>query len=202
MIYPNTYRRKNSLRLINYDYSKQGLYFLTLCVQNRLNLFGHVENQNMVCNPAGHMAYKWYDELENKYPTMRCHDAIVMPNHFHCIIEILDANNVRAFQCGCPNEKTQMDANNVRASQRGRPDGKTQTDTGIPTIMEWFKTMTTNEYIKGVKQHNWPRFDGKLWQRSYYDHIIRNDESYERIRDYIINNPKKWDMDKLNFKNK
>jgi len=183
MPYPNTYRRKNSLRLNNYDYSKQGLYFLTLCVQNHLNLYGHVENQNMVCNPAGQMVYKWYDELENKFPSIQCNDAIVMPNHFHCIIEILDANN-------------------VRASQRGRPDGNMQTDAGIPTIMEWFKTMTPNEYIRSVKQHNWTRFDGKLWQRSYYDHIIRNNESYERIRNYIINNPQKWDIDKLNSKNK
>ncbi len=59
MPYPNTYRRKNSLRLKNYDYSEQGLYFLTLCVQNRLNLFGYDENQNMVYTPAGQMIYKW-----------------------------------------------------------------------------------------------------------------------------------------------
>jgi len=63
--------------------------------------------------------------------------------------------------------------------------------------MDGFKTMTTNEYIRGVKQKNWKRFDRKLGQRSYYDHIIRDELSYRRMTDYIINNPKKWQDDIL-----
>jgi len=58
--------------------------------------------------------------------------------------------------------------------------------------------MTTNEYIRGVKQNKWPRFDGKLWQRNYYEHIIRNDMELYNIRSYIINNPLKW-KDNENF---
>ena len=69
-----------------------------------------------------------------------------------------------------------------------------------PLVMQldWFKTMTTNEYIRGVKNHNWKRFDKKLWQRNYWEHIIRKDGEYNRISDYIIQNPTKWFNDKLN----
>ena len=64
--------------------------------------------------------------------------------------------------------------------------------------MDWFKTMTTNEYIRGVKKYNWERFNKKLWQRNYWEHIIRNEPAYNRIANYIINNPANWDEDKLN----
>lgn len=84
--HPNTNRRK-SIRLKGYDYSQPGLYFITICCQDRICRFGHVENGEMVLNDAGRMVEKWYYELENKYPDKRCHAMIVMPNHFHCIIE-------------------------------------------------------------------------------------------------------------------
>ena len=65
------------------------------------------------------------------------------------------------------------------------------------TVVQWFKTMSTNEYIRNVKQNDWPPFNGKLWQRNYYEHIIRNEESYQRITDYIYTNPANWESDKL-----
>ena len=71
---------------------------------------------------------------------------------------------------------------------------------GCPTLIEivqWFKTMSTNEYIRGVKQLGWHRFDGKLWQRSYWDHIIRNQKTHENICDYIYCNPMNWKDDDL-----
>jgi putative transposase len=64
--------------------------------------------------------------------------------------------------------------------------------------MDWFKTMTTNAYIRGVKNDGWRRFDDKLWQRNYYDHIIRDWQDDVRISTYIIDNPAKWDDDKFN----
>jgi REP element-mobilizing transposase RayT len=63
-------------------------------------------------------------------------------------------------------------------------------------VVQWFKTMTTNAYIRGVKQHGWPRFDGKLWQRNYWEHIVRNGNELYRIRRYIIDNPTKWQGDR------
>ena len=64
-------------------------------------------------------------------------------------------------------------------------------------MMDAFKSITTVEYIRGVKQNNWPPFNGKLWQRNYWEHIIRNYDEYQRISEYIINNPQQWDNDKL-----
>jgi REP element-mobilizing transposase RayT len=64
--------------------------------------------------------------------------------------------------------------------------------------MQWFKTMTTNEYIRCVKTHAWPLFDGRLWQRNYYEHVIRSEESLNRIRQYILDNPARWEFDREN----
>lgn len=65
-------------------------------------------------------------------------------------------------------------------------------ETDVRCLVQWFKTMSTNEYIRGVKQYAWPPFVGKLWQRNYWEHIIRNEIELTRIREYIRNNPKKW----------
>lgn len=81
------------MRLQGYDYSRAGLYFLTVVVQNRLHLFGHIENGKMILNGSGRMVEKWYHEIENKYPDKRCDKMAVMPNHFHCIIENMEMND-------------------------------------------------------------------------------------------------------------
>lgn len=67
-------------------------------------------------------------------------------------------------------------------------------------VVQWFKTMTTNEYIRGVKQLGWAPFNGKLWQRNYWENIIRNEQSFQRVSAYIINNPKNWNGDKFRGK--
>ncbi|MEO8402334.1 MAG: transposase [Gammaproteobacteria bacterium] len=69
--------------------------------------------------------------------------------------------------------------------------------TVLQTIIQWFKTMTTNEYIQNVKQSGWKRFSKRMWQRNYYEHIIRNEKSLEEIREYIIYNPYNWKKDEL-----
>ena len=161
----NSYKRK-PLRYNGYDYSKPGLYFITICTQNHVCLFGEIENDKMILNDAGNMIQKWYYELENKFKGVKCYDMVVMPNHFHSIIE-----------------------------NKGMK--KEDADSSLIEIAQWFKTMTTNEYIRGVKQLGWPRFDGKLWQRSFWDHIIRNQKTYESISEYIFYNPLNWKNDKL-----
>jgi len=66
----------------------------------------------------------------------------------------------------------------------------------LGTVIQWFKTMTTNDYIRGVKNHHWPSFKGKLWQRNYWERIIRNEQELQKIREYILNNPTQWELDK------
>ena len=192
-----------------YDYAQAGLYFITICVQNRKCLFGNVVGKNtvgadprvcpemiadprvcpemiadprvcpkMIVNDAGTMVQKWYMELENKFPDIRCHEMVVMPNHFHCIIENV-GNPTRPNLSAGPNENEQP----VLGEHVGSP---------LRRVVQWFKTMTTNEYIRGVKTLGWPPFNGKLWQRNYYEHIIRDEKAYYAISAYIINNPAKW----------
>ena len=106
----------------------------------------------------------------------------IMPNHFHCIIK-----NVGADLCVCPDK-----------SLRDQRILGEHTDSPIHHVVQWFKTMTTNEYIRGVKNNNWQRFDDKLWQLNYWEQIIRNEKSYKTISEYVANNPDKWNEDKLN----
>ncbi len=68
----------------------------------------------------------------------------------------------------------------------------------LPTIMQWFETMTTNKYIRGARTASWPAFAGRLWQRGDYEHVIRNEDSLLRIRQYILDNPARWAFDREN----
>ena len=77
---------------------------------------------------------------------------------------------------------------------------KQDIDTNIPTVVQWFKTMTTNEYIRSVKELGWMPFDKRLWQRNYFERIIRNEQAYENIRNYIQTNPERWESDQLRRK--
>ncbi len=99
-----------------------------------------------------------------------------MPNHIHGIIQITQI--VGADLRVCPN--------NNQGEHIGSP---------LHKMVQWFKTMTTNEYIRNVKNNNWPPFNSKLWQRNYYEHIIRNERELNKIREYIIHNPLKWELD-------
>ena len=186
IVYDPEIHHRRSIRLKGYDYSQAGAYFVTICNQNRECLFGDIVDGEMRLNDAGEMLERWYSELEKKYPDIQCDEFVCMPNHVHFI------------------------AVNVGADLRVRPDSAPRQTMGehvtmgehigspLHRVVQWFKTMTTNEYIRGVKQNNWRSFPGKLWQRNYWEHIIRNESELNRIREYILNNPAQWELDKLN----
>ena len=163
---------RKSIRLKNYDYSSNGYYFVTICTQNREKLFGEIVGATLCGRPNNpdKLIVKWLLELENKFKGVKIDEYIVMPNHIHFIIK-----------------------------RTGDHTGSTGDHTGSPLryIIGWFKTMTTNEYIAGVKNGRFMPFKGRLWQRNYYEHIIRNYDDYINIADYIQNNPLKWEEDKL-----
>lgn len=181
---PNIHHRR-SIRLKGYDYSQAGLYFVTICVQNRECLFGEIADGKMELNDAGTMIEKWYFELGNKFPDIQCHEMIVMPNHFHCIVENIGTHVGADLRACCPDKP---ETGNIEGEHTGSP---------LHRVVQWFKTMTTNEYIRGVKTLGWQPFNGKLWQRNYWEHIIRNEQSYQTISKYIIDNPTKWNDDKF-----
>ena len=170
------------LRLQGYDYSQPGAYFVTICTQSRESLFGCIVGEEMRLNDAARMIERWWAELPRKFPRVEVDAHMVMPNHFHGIIVIADT------------------ALPVGADLRVRPNRAAGAHIGapLPQIMQWFKTMTTNTYIGGVKQHGWPRFSEKLWQRGYYEHVIRREDEFNQIRQYILMNPAQWAWDRQN----
>ncbi|MBF0239604.1 MAG: transposase [SAR324 cluster bacterium] len=188
MRYDPAIHHRRTIRLQGYDYSQNGAYFITICVQNRLCLFGEIMDGTMRLSDPGRMIEKWYHRLEQKFPQIQCDEFVCMPNHIHFIME-----NVGADPCVRPDSGTQSIMENVGADPCVRPDSGTLCD-----VVQWFKTMTTNEYIRGVKQDGWSAFSGKLWQRNYWEHIIRNETDLNHIRNYIQNNPVEWELDRLN----
>lgn len=179
---PNLPQRKN-LRLIDFDYSLPGAYFVTICTRDSLFLIDPA--------PVRAMVQKWWEELSRKFGNVELDEFIIMPNHVHGIIVLKEPAHVRGDLCVAPTGE----------SNPGGHAGPPLHDGGvipIPTIIQWFKTMTTNDYMHGVKQNGWRTFPGKLWQRNYYEHIIRNDREYEAIRLYIRDNPIQWAYDREN----
>ena len=126
---PNIHHRR-SIRLKGYDYAQAGLYFVTICVQNRENLFGNITKgepislSEMILNNPGKMIEKWYYELENKFPNIKCDEMIVMPNHFHCILEIVET--VRTTSATTATMAATMAATTVGADLRVCPDANEQ----------------------------------------------------------------------------
>jgi putative transposase len=213
---------RHSIRLKGYDYGRAGAYFVTTVNQGRLCVYGEIVNGEMFLNAAGQMIEKWWLELNHKFPTIETDAYVVIPNHFHGIIIITDDAGETAVgadlvgadlrvrpaegeggHIGPPLPKPPLpdapqsaaiaadaDETGVGADLRVRPD--------LRTIMQWFKTMTTNEHIRGVKTLGWPPFDRKLWQRDYYERILRNADELDHTRQYIADNPLRWDQDDEN----
>ena len=184
---PNRHHRR-SIRLRGYDYSRPGAYFITICTQNRRCLFGDVVDGRMRLNDAGKMIQTTWNEIPHHYPGINVDAFVVMPNHIHGIIVIVGPRPCAWPMTARPDPQAQGQSQGIA------PAGTLS----LPDVVKRFKTLTTKRYIDGVKQYGWPRFDGRLWQRNYYEHIIRNNESLERIRQYILDNPVRWLTDHHN----
>ena len=170
---------RHSMRLLGYDYAQVGAYFVTSVTKDRVCLFGEIVDGEMRLNDGGRMIELWWFELNRKFSTVETDEFVVMPNHFHGIVVIAGVTVGADLRVG-PNSE---------GAHAGAP---------LPTIIQWFKTMTTNEYMRGVKTRSWTPFAGRLWQRNYYEHIVRCENELTRIREYIANNPLQWEMDREN----
>lgn len=180
---------RKRLRLKNYDYSKEGAYFVTVYIHDRHCLFGEITDGHMILNKAGEMVAEVWKNLSRRFTNIEMDYYIVMPNHFHGIIQIC-----RGDPCDRPNN---LDHSNDRGEYKIRPYGTMNGSLG--RIVQAFKSQTTHKYIMGIKMHGWFSFNKRLWQRSYYDHIIRNDADLNRIRAYITTNPIQWELDENNL---
>ena len=194
---PDIHHRR-SIRLKHYDYSQAGAYFVTICAKDRECYFGNIKGGELQLNDAGSMIEKWWRKIPEKFSSSEIDLHIIMPNHFHGIIAIVGAD-----PCVCPDTRVypkthvcpDYNDKNKRSAHMDAYEAGAHMDAPLQKIIQWFKTMTTNEYIAGVKQNKWTRFNGNLWQRNYYEHIIRNEYALNKIREYISNNPLNWEID-------
>jgi REP element-mobilizing transposase RayT len=187
------------------------MYFITICVQHRACLFGKITNGEMVLNDAGKMVFCEWEKLPERFPNIALHRFVVMPNHFHGILEIVCRQPYVWGQpqgidpTGVPNPGATLvvaPLSHVVAplSYMATPlhvstqNNKAKT---IGDMMDAFKSITTVKYIHGVRTSNWKPFDKRLWQRNYYERIVRDARAYYNISRYIANNPLKWAGDKF-----
>ena len=188
---PDIHHRR-SIRLKGYDYSRSGLYFITLCVVDRICVFGNIVDGKMQLNDIGRLVEEeWLNTVDVRNGDVRLHNYIVMPNHFHAIIEIcecmdecdspqiLNTDNVGEYAMGeC--EKDECEKGECDSPLRMKSPSKT-----VGAIVRGFKGAVSRQLGYSVSQRN------------YYEHIIRTGESYRQISDYIVNNPTKWQDDKF-----
>jgi REP element-mobilizing transposase RayT len=135
----------------------------------------------MNLNGAGRMVDAAWSQMPIRFPALQLDEHVTMPNHFHGIIQIIGAPLV-----GAP----------ASAAPTGRAGTRPALTLG--DAVGAFKSLTTDEYIMGVHQLNWPRFQNRFWQRNYYDHVIRDQEELEKIREYVRQNPLMWTCDRYN----
>lgn len=166
---------RRSIRLKEYDYTQRGAYFVTIVTYQREHLFGEIVDGVMRLNEWGEIARReWFKTAELRpYVELYEDEFVVMPNHAHGVIW-----NVGALR---------------RNARTGAADGKPHVDAGsLGAIVRAYKSAVTYA-INAARQTR----GMVVWQRNYYEHIIRNDADLNRIRDYIINNPLKWANDDL-----
>jgi putative transposase len=170
---PDIHHRR-SIRLKDYDYSQAGAYFITICTQNRECLFGEIINGKMILNGYGEMVLKCWSDLPNHYYNLILDSFVLMPNHLHGIMYI---------------------PVNVGAGLKPAPTRASKKTHGLPEFVRALKTFSARR-INEIR--NTPGIS--VWQRNYYERVIRDESELNKIREYIINNPLNWETDE-NYKN-
>jgi len=196
-------RGRRSIRLKGYDYSQPGAYFVTLVTQGRANLFGEVRGGDMHLNEAGQMVATIWISLAKRFPHIELDTYQVMPNHFHGIIVIHDKSvdeksvgaglvpaRLRATTPFVPRKPAACRCETARVAPTN-----TNRNPALGDIIAAFKSITTLEYIRSVDGLGWAQFYKRLWQRNYFERVIRDEREWDRIRRYIQANPLNWARD-------
>lgn len=182
------------IRLRGYDYSKPGLYFITICCYNREMLFGKIENGKLKLNEFGKIAEREWLKTSQIRDNVELHEFIIMPNHFHAIVEITKrVENMKKPVGSYRNTTLQVYENKNEQPLPGQPGNKQSPSNTLGAIVRGFESAVTKQ-INILR--NTP---GKpVWQRNLNDRIIRDNQEFFRIRKYIKNNPQNWDEDDMN----
>jgi putative transposase len=180
------FHHRGSIRLKEYDYSQPGGYFVTLCTHRRECILGDIADGNVQLNQFGEIVKEEWLRTEQIRPEITMDEFMVMPNHMHGIIMI--RNDIPNISVGAY-RRTPKDRAHINAPLRREP--KT-----LGSIIAGFKSVVTHRINLLRKTPLTP-----IWQRNYYEHVIRDEENLNRIRQYIIDNPVKWDEDEENPQN-
>jgi len=171
---------RKSLRLKDYDYSQGGGYFVTICTHNRECVLGELINKELILSLIGDKAKEFWQEIPKHFKNVQLDVFAVMPNHIHGIIVIRDETNKNV---GVQNfEPLQNKFQHIIPKSLG-------------SIIRTYKSVLTS----WCKNNSFANFK---WQRNYYEHVIRNEKELKRIREYIQNNPLKWELDRENSNSK
>lgn len=187
---PPLRQRKASIRMPDFNYSNDGLYFVTSCLQDRICHFGQVIDGEMRLNEFGQIAHDQWHWMVNRYPYVASHAFVVMPNHIHGVLEI---NRGFLLELGLKVRIDRMiEKDNRSALDVGKPIDETIKIKPLNQLLGVYKTTSSKLiHLAGLEEFK--------WQRSYHDHVIRAEDAYERIVAYIQTNPLRWHTDKFNF---
>ncbi|VXD19586.1 transposase [Planktothrix paucivesiculata] len=197
MKYNPDLHKRQSIRLRGYDYSQSGFYFITICCYQRECLFGNIINSQMELNNLGGLVKEEWVKSAEIRKEIELGEFVIMPNHFHGII-IIDQeinqnvdnyNHVNTNDVGANGRSPLQEIQSSQQEISMKPKS-------LSSLIAGFKSATTKKIniIRDTPKN-------PVWQRNYYDHIIRNDESLERIREYVQNNPLSWENDQLHPNN-
>jgi len=194
-LYRNKYRAESN-RWQFWDYSEPASYFITVCVQNKKNVLGEIENHKMELSDAGIIVSDYFAEIPKYHKRIILDKWIVMPNHFHCIIKLGDYdfdNGVSVIGNVDKIHEFYLRYNQTKPSENDiKQYRKLRRKMLIPMIMGKFQMQTSKQInIINITPGN------KNWQNNYHDHVIRNDTEYKHIKQYIKNNSMNWKDDKF-----
>ena len=188
---PDKHHRR-SIRLQGYDYSQPGIYFITLCTQNHECLFGEILNGEMRLNEFGKMTQQCWLEIPHHFPHVKLDEFVIMPDHIHGIIILNDIVGAKNFSPQPSNNFSPQPSNNFSPQPMPTPQQNItpfrSPSKTIGSIIRGFKIGVTRGFRQNTDIY-------VVWQRNYYEHIIRNKVELNRMRQYIIDNPKKWKTD-------
>ncbi len=180
---------RRSPRLRDYDYSQPGAYFVTVCAWQRGCLFGAVVDDEVRLSSLGEIVRACWDEIPNHRRDVELDAFVIMPNHFHAIVVILDQSKDAAGNGGKVSRG--LDAGDTSVAPTAVENGERRPTLGA--IVGAFKAaVTRTARERGVS------VPIQVWQRSYYEHVIRSEAALSRIRNYIFENPAKWSLDRDN----
>ena len=182
---PNIHHRR-SIRLKGYDYSQPGAYFITICTHQRECLFGEIIDGQMHLKNFGRIIQIHWGNLQKHHLHIKLDEFVIMPNHLHGIIILFNDSVGAGLNDTFTSQTEQM---TIKPAPATIVQSTNYQQKGIPEIIRGFKTFSARQINNIRSQKGVP-----LWQRNYYEHIIRNESDLNRIREYIVKNPQKWKL--------